>query len=87
MNDGDHKLYCQKSSLLAKLFLEDKIICFDVEPFSFYILTEVDVQGCHIVGYFFKVHIMDYRVIKWVNAMIFLLYEALRMTISCVTTI
>ena len=28
---------------------------FDVEPFVFYILTEVDRQGAHIVGYFSKV--------------------------------
>lgn len=27
---------------------------YDVEPFLFYILTEVDEYGCHIVGYFSK---------------------------------
>lgn len=32
---------------------------FDVEPFVFYILTEVDRQGAHIVGYFSKV--LDWR--------------------------
>ena len=59
MNGSDHKLYCQNLSLLAKLFLEDKAICFDVEPFWFYVLTQVDVQGCHLVGYFSKVCIKD----------------------------
>uniref|UniRef100_A0A2I3HN78 Histone acetyltransferase n=1 Tax=Nomascus leucogenys TaxID=61853 RepID=A0A2I3HN78_NOMLE len=54
--DGkDHKIYCQNLCLLAKLFLDHKTLYFDVEPFVFYILTEVDRQGAHIVGYFSKV--------------------------------
>ena len=54
--DGrDHKIYCQNLCLLAKLFLDHKTLYFDVEPFWFYVLTEVDRQGCHIVGYFSKV--------------------------------
>ncbi|XP_061444319.1 histone acetyltransferase KAT8 isoform X1 [Rhineura floridana] len=53
--DGkDHKIYCQNLCLLAKLFLDHKTLYFDVEPFVFYILTEVDRQGAHIVGYFSK---------------------------------
>nr|DBA18998.1 TPA: hypothetical protein GDO54_014883 [Pyxicephalus adspersus] len=53
--DGkDHKVYCQNLCLLAKLFLDHKTLYFDVEPFVFYILTEVDRQGAHIVGYFSK---------------------------------
>ena len=53
--DGkDFKLYCQKLCLLAKLFLEHKTLYFDVEPFVFYILCEVDRYGSHIVGYFSK---------------------------------
>ena len=41
--DGkDHKLYCQNLCLLAKLFLDHKTLYFDVEPFIFYILCEVD---------------------------------------------
>ena len=51
----DHKIYCQNLCLLAKLFLDHKTLYFDVEPFVFYILTEVDRQGAHIVGYFSKV--------------------------------
>jgi len=53
--DGkDHKLYCQNLCLMAKLFLDHKTLYFDVEPFQFYILCEVDKQGAHIVGYFSK---------------------------------
>ena len=40
--------------LLAKLFLDHKTLYFDVVPFVFYILTEVDKNGCHLVGYFSK---------------------------------
>ena len=54
MNGSDHKIYCQNLCLMAKLFLDHKTLYFDVEPFLFYILTEVDKQGCHIVGYFSK---------------------------------
>jgi len=53
--DGkDHKIYCQNLCLLAKLFLDHKTLYFDVEPFQFFILTEVDRAGCHVVGYFSK---------------------------------
>jgi len=53
--DGrDHKLYCQNLCLMAKLFLDHKTLYFDVEPFLFYILCEVDKQGAHVVGYFSK---------------------------------
>ena len=41
--------------LLAKLFLDHKTLYFDVEPFMFYVVTEVDKYGCHLVGYFSKV--------------------------------
>ncbi|RWS21929.1 histone acetyltransferase KAT8-like protein [Leptotrombidium deliense] len=53
--DGkEHKIYSQNLCLLAKLFLDHKTLFFDVEPFLFYILCEVDKQGAHIVGYFSK---------------------------------
>lgn len=53
--DGkDNKIYCQNLCLLAKLFLDHKTLYYDVEPFLFYILTEVDPCGAHIVGYFSK---------------------------------
>lgn len=51
---SEHKLYCQNLCLLAKLFLDHKSIYFDVSPFKFYILTENDQRGNHIVGYFSK---------------------------------
>jgi histone acetyltransferase MYST1 len=53
--DGSvNKIYCQNICLLAKLFLDHKTLYYDVEPFYFYILTEVDDRGCHMVGYFSK---------------------------------
>jgi histone acetyltransferase MYST2 len=53
--DGQqNKYYCQNLCLLAKLFLDHKTLYYDVEPFMFYILTQVDQHGFHIVGYFSK---------------------------------
>lgn len=53
--DGkNHKVYCQNLCLLAKLFLDHKTLYFDVEPFLFYVMTEADVHGAHVVGYFSK---------------------------------
>lgn len=49
-----NKIYCQNLCLLAKLFLDHKTLYYDVEPFLFYIMTEADNQGCHMVGYFSK---------------------------------
>ncbi|GIY51533.1 hypothetical protein CEXT_805282 [Caerostris extrusa] len=53
--DGrDHTLYCQNLCLMAKLFLDHKTLYFDVDPFFFYVLTESDKHGAHLVGYFSK---------------------------------
>jgi histone acetyltransferase MYST1 len=49
-----NKIYCQNLCLLAKLFLDHKTLYYDVEPFLFYIMTECDNRGCHMVGYFSK---------------------------------
>ncbi|CAH2354903.1 histone acetyltransferase Sas3p [[Candida] railenensis] len=49
--------YCQNLCLLAKLFLNSKTLYYDVEPFIFYVLTEIDSQDeskYHFVGYFSK---------------------------------
>jgi histone acetyltransferase SAS3 len=49
--------YCQNLCLLAKLFLNSKTLYYDVEPFIFYILTEIDSinpSTYHFVGYFSK---------------------------------
>lgn len=48
-------IYCQNLCLLAKLFLDHKTLYYDVEPFLFYVLTQNDGKGCHLVGYFSKV--------------------------------
>ena len=53
--DGkDHRVYCQNLCLLDKLFLDHKTLYYDVDPFYFYVITEVDEDGAHIVGYFSK---------------------------------
>jgi len=54
--DGkESKIYCQNLCLLAKLFLDHKTLYYDVEPFHFYVLTEVDAsEKHHILGYFSK---------------------------------
>ncbi|KAF2075972.1 hypothetical protein CYY_002728 [Polysphondylium violaceum] len=49
-----NKIYCQNLCLLAKLFLDHKTLYYDVEPFLFYVMTECDQRGCHMVGYFSK---------------------------------
>lgn len=59
--------YCQNLCLLAKLFLNSKTLYYDVEPFVFYILTEIDEQdplNYHFVGYFSKekLNSSDYNV-------------------------
>ena len=52
------KLYCQSLCLLAKLFLDHKTLYFDVSPFLFYVVTEEDESGTHLVGYFSKERLM-----------------------------
>lgn len=48
------KDYCRNLCLLSKLFLDHKTLFYDVDPFLFYVLTENDSRGCHILGYFSK---------------------------------
>jgi hypothetical protein len=53
--DGlEEKIYCQNLCYIAKLFLDHKTLYFDVDPFLFYILCEMDNRGFHPVGYFSK---------------------------------
>lgn len=52
-----NSVYCQNLCLLAKMFLQSKTLYYDVEPFIFYVLTEMDQIGCHLVGYFSKVFV------------------------------
>ncbi|KAF2361324.1 Histone acetyltransferase domain MYST-type [Trinorchestia longiramus] len=49
-----NKLYSQNLCLLAKLFLDHKTLYYDTDPFLFYVMTECDSRGYHIVGYFSK---------------------------------
>ncbi|TDG42359.1 hypothetical protein AWZ03_011213 [Drosophila navojoa] len=54
VNGKEQPLYCQLLCLMAKLFLDHKVLYFDMDPFYFYVLCETDKRGCHIVGYFSK---------------------------------
>lgn len=49
-----NKSYAQNLCLLAKLFLDHKTLYYDTDPFLFYVMTEYDARGFHIVGYFSK---------------------------------
>lgn len=48
------QIYCQNLCLLSKMFLDHKSLFYDVEPFLFYVVTEVDDFGARFVGYFSK---------------------------------
>ncbi|KAH6902222.1 acyl-CoA N-acyltransferase, partial [Coprinopsis sp. MPI-PUGE-AT-0042] len=48
------KLYCQCLSLFGKFFLPVKTIFFDLDDFTFYVLTEGNVTHDRPVGYFSK---------------------------------
>jgi histone acetyltransferase MYST1 len=53
--DGfEERIYCQNLCYIAKLFLDHKTLYFDVDPFLFYVLNEVDERGFHPVGYYSK---------------------------------
>uniref|UniRef100_A0A674MNY8 Histone acetyltransferase KAT5 n=1 Tax=Takifugu rubripes TaxID=31033 RepID=A0A674MNY8_TAKRU len=49
-----NKSYSQNLCLLAKCFLDHKTLYYDTDPFLFYVMTEYDSKGFHIVGYFSK---------------------------------
>ncbi|KTF98236.1 hypothetical protein cypCar_00044686 [Cyprinus carpio] len=49
-----HLTYSQNLCLLAKCFLDHKTLYYDTDPFLFYVMTEYDSKGFHIVGYFSK---------------------------------
>ena len=46
--------HSQNLCYLAKLFLDHKTLMYDVRPFFFYVMCEVDQYGYHITGYFSK---------------------------------
>merc|ERR1712194_498742 len=44
--DGfEERFYCQNLCYIAKLFLDHKTLYFDVDPFLFYVLCELDERG------------------------------------------
>jgi len=49
-----NRVYAQNLCYIAKLFLDHKTLYYDVDPFWFYIMCEVDARGAHLVGYFSK---------------------------------
>jgi len=49
-----NKSYAQNLCLIAKLFLDHKTLYYDTDPFLFYVMTEFDQHGLHMVGYFSK---------------------------------
>ena len=54
VSDISSQIYCQNLCLLSKMFLDHKSLFYDVEPFLFYVMTEVDEIGARFVGYFSK---------------------------------
>ncbi|KAK6737817.1 hypothetical protein RB195_020117 [Necator americanus] len=47
-------MYCSNLCRLTMLWLENKVIFMDVEPFDFYVLTIFDGEGFRVLGYFSK---------------------------------
>ena len=44
--DGyEQRIYCQNLCYIAKLFLDHKTLYYDVDPFLFYVLCEIDERG------------------------------------------
>lgn len=54
VDGAKEKQYCQNLSYLAKMFLDHKTLYHDVDLFMFYVMTELDENGYHIVGYYSK---------------------------------
>lgn len=54
--------YCHNLCLVAKLYLKQKTVheIERVPAFLFYVLTVADEAGCHIIGYFSKVILVNY---------------------------
>ncbi len=55
VDGASETLYCQNLSLFGKLFIDHKTIYFDVEPFTFYVLTDAaNASFDHPLGFFSK---------------------------------
>lgn len=51
--DGfEQRIYCQNLCYVAKLFLDHKTLYYDVDPFLFYVLCEVDERGKSVYNLF-----------------------------------
>ncbi|KAK8119819.1 uncharacterized protein PG998_004445 [Apiospora kogelbergensis] len=48
------RTWCRNLCLLSKMFLDHKTLYYDVDPFLFYVMTQKDEKGHHLVGYFSK---------------------------------
>lgn len=48
------RVYRRHATPLGRLFLDHKTLYYDVDPFLFYIVCEVDSRGFHPVGYYSK---------------------------------
>lgn len=48
------RTWCRNLCLLSKMFLDHKTLYYDVDPFLFYVMTNRDQKGCHLIGYFSK---------------------------------
>lgn len=48
------RTWCRNLCLLSKMFLDHKTLYYDVDPFLFYVMTQKDEKGQHLVGYFSK---------------------------------
>ncbi len=42
------------------MFLDHKTLYYDTDPFLFYVMTNYDEHGFHLVGYFSKVSVTNY---------------------------
>lgn len=67
-------MYAQNLCLLAKLFLDHKTLYYDTDPFLFYVMTEYDSYGFHIVGYFSKVNAVGVVLVLYTDLMMHMGY-------------
>lgn len=59
MDGFEERLYCQNLCYIAKLFLDHKTLYFDVDPFLFYVLCEVDERGASISFFIIMLRVLN----------------------------
>lgn len=57
MEGNEHKLFCQNLSLFAKLFIDHKVLYFDIKDYQFYVATTVDTR--RLIGYFSRLRTVN----------------------------